>query len=172
VTGAAAVLLVALAVAPLQPVGLVWTIPPAPEPPVPGDPGWVPWRLDRLDYTLDAGADAVTLSAARLLYPVPGWGFVSYRPAGLEAWAPWQRRTLAGEVPWDRPCAPCLVCLDYLCADGVTEQRCARVARPAEPAQGPPSFWQLGAPVACGGRPDLFADGFEWGFRRWSWASE
>ena len=54
--------------------------------------------------------------------------------------------------------------------DGVTEQRCGRVARPAEPAVGPPSVWELGSPAACAGRPDLLADGFEFGdFRRWAW---
>ncbi|OQC42288.1 MAG: hypothetical protein BWX64_00305 [Acidobacteria bacterium ADurb.Bin051] len=160
-TLAGAVLLVALAVAPLQPVALVWTIAPAPEPPDPGDPGWIPWRLDRLDATLEAGPDPVTLSAARLLYSVPGWGFVSYRAPEVETWAPWERRGIVGEIPWNRPCAPCLVCLDYLCRDGVTEQRCGLVARPEEPALGPPGFWTLGAPAACSGRPDLFADGFE-----------
>lgn len=170
-TPAAALLFAALALAPLQPAGLVWTIAPEPEPPLPGAPGWVPFRLDRLDVTLDAGADPVTLAGARVLYQVPGWGFQSWRAGERETWAAWERRTVGGEVPWDRSCDPCLVCLDYLCADGVVEQRCARVARPAEPAVGPPSFWQLGSPVACAGRPDLFADGFEWGLGRWSWAS-
>lgn len=171
-TPAAALLFAALALAPLQPAGLVWTIAPEPEPPLPGAPGWVPFRLDRLDVTLDAGADPVTLAGARVLYQVPGWGFQSWRAGERETWAAWERRTVGGEVPWDRSCDPCLVCLDYLCADGVVEQRCARVARPAEPAVGPPSVWELGSPAACAGRPDLFADGFEWGLGRWSWATE
>lgn len=162
-----ALLLAALLLAPIQPVALSWTIPPEPEPPFPGAPGWVPWRLDTVEATFVAGVDPVALSALRLYYPIPGWGFQAWEPAAVETFAPWEQRTETRSIPYDRPCSPCLLCLDYLCADGRSEQRCAFVSRPAEPAPGWPGFWQLGDGPACLGLPDLFADGFELGLARW-----
>jgi len=155
---------------PLSPVSLTWTIPPAPEPPYPGYPGWVPWRLDSLSARFSSSA----YNEFRLHFYYwrgPVYGYVSYRQSPLVTLLPGQSDTYMREIPYDVSCAgerPCLLCLDYLCRDGRVDQRCAYVARPLEPPAPSPTFWQIGGGQVCVGSPDLFADGFEWGLRRWS----
>lgn len=172
----ALLLALALAVAPIQPVGFAWEIAPEPPPPAVPPSWWQPFRLDAIHVTLRATeAAAATALVTYQIAGYPQYGWVSWSPILYAPFGAGQTRTLTFSVPYaDYAPGPVLFAIWQDCGHGQYHHQGAAIPRPGQ--QLPPHLADFGFDRLADGAfcpqyepPNaIFSDGFESGsLRRW-----